>query len=271
METFLFKSFIFNLNPVLNLKKKSQKIKYKAERKWIVSILSHSCRTSLDYRLCEKRFVYRQLLSIYDSKLSDHELKSLILKVIYQTCACKYALVDLIKRHYILIWLSSVLESLNNGVVVSGQVTDSAVVLFHRMMQIYIRIWSELSSTAAVAKTEGVSDEKSQSGESSTTPKQGPPLTFLNQMYMLTKALLSKMIVYHKRVVLVKEVADSNEGEEAKSLSKDATAANTASHVNRNLINDEFKDAYKRTLKQFFKTNKELVHLLAQYEFSLLK
>ena len=88
----------------------SSSSQYKAERKWMLTILSHSCRTSLDFRLFEKRFVYRQLLAIYDSKISDMDTKLAILDVVFKTCNCKYALIDLIKRHYLIIWLSNVVE-----------------------------------------------------------------------------------------------------------------------------------------------------------------
>ena len=83
---------------------------FKLKRKWILNVLALSCRTSLDFRLFEKRFIYRQLLAIYDSKISDSETKQSILNIVLRTCGCKYALIELIKRHYLLIWLSNTLE-----------------------------------------------------------------------------------------------------------------------------------------------------------------
>ena len=44
----------------------SSSLQFKTERKWILNILSYSCRTSLDYRIFEKRFMY---LFIFQFKL----------------------------------------------------------------------------------------------------------------------------------------------------------------------------------------------------------
>ncbi len=130
------------------------------------------------------------------------------------------------------------------------------------MMQIYNRIWSELNTTAHV---ENGSNGASTNETESLATKQGPPLTFLNQMFILKKAFSSKMIAYHKRVSLVKEPENVEE------TGKDPKSRNNSTASNNSLINDEFKDQYKLTLKKFFKTNKDLVQYLAQYEFNLVK
>ena len=89
--TVLYKPLVsfFLLKPILDLTNvpefyklfNSSSLDFKTERKWILSILSYSCRSSLEYRLYEKRFIYRQLLTIYDSKISDLDVKNLILDI----------------------------------------------------------------------------------------------------------------------------------------------------------------------------------------------
>jgi hypothetical protein len=173
---------------------------YKQERKWILNILASSCRTSLDYRLFEKRFVYRQLLAIYDSKISDLETKTLILNTVLRACNCKYALIQLVKRHYLLIWLSNALQggSKRNGGEMNLQI-------FYKLTQIYIVIWSQLGINRVVTDPETKKEQ--------VLP---PPLTFLNQMFILMKLFLKKLINSHARLNELKiEVTVPNLGKHA--------------------------------------------------------
>ena len=147
----------------------SSSLQYKTERKWILNILSYSCRTSLDYRIFEKRFVYRQLLAIYSSKLGEFDIKLSILHLIYKTCKCKFALIDLVRKHYLLVWMSGVLEA--------SQIsqTDNDMNIFFKLLQIFNLIWLQLGNA------------KSQQED------HAPPITFLNQMYVLMKIFLKKL------------------------------------------------------------------------------
>jgi hypothetical protein len=147
------------------------------ERKWILTILANSCRSSLDYRLFEKRFVYRQLLSIYDSKMSEMDVKILILNLLLKTCECKFALIDLIKRHYFLIWLTGVLVTLNQ---MRLNQNDSNFNLLFKMIQIFNLIWKQLGVVSS--------------------PDHQVPITFLNQMYILMKNILNKLSLNHKKL-----------------------------------------------------------------------
>lgn len=174
----------------------SSSANYKLERKWILNILASSCRTSLDYRLFEKRFVYRQLLAIYDSKISDVETKNLILNIVLRACSCKYALIQLVKRHYLLVWLSNSLE----GSSCKKGTTEMNLSIFYKLIQIYILVWNQLGVNRVVTDPE--------TNREQVLP---PPLTFLNQMFILMKLFLKKLINNHARLNELKiEVINSN-------------------------------------------------------------
>lgn len=162
----------FLLKPVLDLTNvpefykffNSSSLDFREERKWIMNILVWGIRSSLEYRLYEKRFLYRQILSIYDSKISDFELKNLILDLLIKTCESKYALIDLIKKQFFIIWLSSVLNSL--------VVDETKIDLFLKMIKMYNLIWSQLSI--------GKRDDRL-------------PIGFLNQMMTFGKSIKCKL------------------------------------------------------------------------------
>ncbi|RNA27971.1 Nucleolar pre-ribosomal-associated 1 [Brachionus plicatilis] len=160
------------LKPVLDLANvpefykffNSSSLEFREERRWIMTVLVSGIRSSLEYRLYQKRFIYRQLLSIYESKMSDNDLKSLILDLLIKTCESKYALIDLVKKHFFIIWLSSVLNSL--------LIDEKKIFLFIKMLSIYNLVWKQLGAVGA--------DERL-------------PLGFLNQMLALGKIIKAKL------------------------------------------------------------------------------
>lgn len=159
--------------------------KYKSERKWILNIVSHACRTSLDYRIIEKRYAFRQLFAIYSSRLSDWDLRDQILGLFTRVCEVRYALVDLIKRHYLLVWLSGLVAAVSLG---SGSHT-AEMSLLGQMIQIYVRVWAALGRRA------------SHDRDASTSP---PPLTFLNQMVLLSSELVKKLDANKRRFIEIR-------------------------------------------------------------------
>jgi len=48
-------------------------IQYKIERAWILSMIADGLREHLDYKICEKRFAVKILLTFYDSPLADNQ------------------------------------------------------------------------------------------------------------------------------------------------------------------------------------------------------
>lgn len=108
--------------------------------------------------------------------MSDLELKTLILNLLLRTCECKFALIDLVRKHYFLIWMTSVLES-NHFKHSTSLSNESNVNLFIGLIKIYNLIWKQLGKSEIV------------------------PLTFLNQMYILMKLFLEKMTLNSKYVM----------------------------------------------------------------------
>ena len=48
-------------------------VQYKMERAWILSMIADGLREHLDYKICEKRFAVKILLTFYDSPLADSQ------------------------------------------------------------------------------------------------------------------------------------------------------------------------------------------------------
>ena len=150
-------------------------LKHKTERKWILNILQHGLKTALDYRLYEKRFIYRQLLAIYDSRLSDHEMKLDILELIKSTCRLKSCLIDLIKKHYLVIWLTNTIIKLQQDAcgnkLNSHDNSNRNKELFNKLCEISLLIWTNINETSNEIKTT-------------------PPALFIAQMFTFIKILL---------------------------------------------------------------------------------
>jgi hypothetical protein len=209
---------------------------YKTERKWILNILSYSCRTSLDYRIFEKRFIYRQLLAIYSSKLGEYDIKLSILNLIFKTCKCKFALIDLVRKHYLLIWLSGILES--------SQISQSEndLNIFYRQLQIFNLIWSQLGTNS-----------KSQQNKQTESQNIVPPITFLNQMYVLMKIFLKKLNSLQDIGLQLEYFAES-------------------SALTQKSSNLQKKNSFKKIdLECFFQVKTELVEAINTFDFNLVQ
>jgi len=48
-------------------------IQYKVERAWILGMMADGLREHLDYKICEKRFAVKILLTFFDSPLADNQ------------------------------------------------------------------------------------------------------------------------------------------------------------------------------------------------------
>ena len=62
-------------------------IQYKMERSWILSMIADGLREHLDYKICEKRFAVKILLTFYDSPLADNQTQ--VITVLKVSC-CNY-------------------------------------------------------------------------------------------------------------------------------------------------------------------------------------
>jgi hypothetical protein len=181
----------------------------------------------------EKRFIFRQLLAIYDCKLSDAETRHLILDLLLRVCqSSKYALIDLIKKQFLLVWMTSVVQCVQQG----KQLNQTEISLFFKLLKIYNAIWLQL----------GKSDASSP-----------PPITFLNQMYILVRLFLLKLAENNRRLIEF----DLDEWTELGSLAK---GSGRHSSQAREEIGEHKKD-----LKSLFRVNRELVGAIKRYELNL--
>ena len=117
--------------------------------------------------------------------MSDWELRDQILMLILKACHIKYALVDLIKRHFLLTWLTSVLVdlSINNS--------NHDIALLGKLIEIFTKTWHML----------GRHDSNESESSSSSPP---PPITFLNQMFVLAREFFNKLDVNQRRFVEIR-------------------------------------------------------------------
>ena len=211
----------------------SSALDYKIERKWITDVLIYGCRTSFDYRLCEKRFVFKQLLSIYDSRLSDAELKAGILKLIERTCKNKYSLIELVKKHSLLIWLTDIIEKDRHS-------QSPSLGLFCQKVKIFLQVWRTLKpklNEQDEKETQENEDEDDEPKESSKTSNSTQTWTFLNQMFILSKIMLQILSKNSKKVVQL----DADEAKAARSDKMEVDEPDTSGHVRgRRLVIKKF-------------------------------
>jgi hypothetical protein len=181
----------------------------------------------------EKRFIFRQLLAIYDCKLSDAETRHLILDLLLRVCqSSKYALIDLIKKQFLLVWMTSVVQCVQQG----KQLNQTEISLFFKLLKIYNAIWLQL----------GKSDASSP-----------PPITFLNQMYILVRLFLLKLAENNRRLIEF----DLDEWTELGSLAR-------GSGFHSSQAREEIGE-HKKDLKTLFRVNRELVGAIKRYELNL--
>lgn len=86
-------------------------LQYKGNRSWMLSLLADGLRETADYRLFEKRYVFKLILSFHDSALSDERTQVQVLKVLHQAVKHRTIAVDLIKYDAILAWINGVIKS----------------------------------------------------------------------------------------------------------------------------------------------------------------
>ncbi|KAJ8315749.1 hypothetical protein KUTeg_007899 [Tegillarca granosa] len=97
------------INSFLLLKPNLDILNFKEERGWILGLLSEGLRETADYRIYQKRYIFKLLLGYYDSSISDSYTQNQVLKIVCAACREKTAALDLVKHHGIISWLSGVL------------------------------------------------------------------------------------------------------------------------------------------------------------------
>ncbi|GFR14196.1 nucleolar pre-ribosomal-associated protein 1 [Trichonephila clavata] len=84
-------------------------VEHRIHREWLLNLLTDGLRTSLDFHICEKRYVFNSLLVHYVSCLSTNQEKVAILRTLNSAVKIKSAACTLYE-HGLLTWISNVIE-----------------------------------------------------------------------------------------------------------------------------------------------------------------
>lgn len=95
----------FILNPVLDLLSSRESPQYKQYQIWSLNFLADAIKLEIDYKLYKKLNIFNRLVSFYQSPLSDHQTKILILNVIESIVKIKNAAKSLCKKSSFLAWM----------------------------------------------------------------------------------------------------------------------------------------------------------------------
>lgn len=117
----LISSFLL-LKPILDLENvpeflkffhSSTSLDFVHERHWILNLLLDGLREIKDYRIYEKRYVFKLLLSFYNCCLCDGKSKEFIEKILKSACRIKPCAADLCFNHNLLGWICSNVQKIN--------------------------------------------------------------------------------------------------------------------------------------------------------------
>ncbi|VDI22213.1 nucleolar pre-ribosomal-associated protein 1 [Mytilus galloprovincialis] len=89
----------------------SSTLEFKEERGWILSLLLDGLRETADYRVFEKRYTFKLLLSFFDTAISDSSSQGLVLKILNRACQEKTVALDLTRNHGIVTWLINAINT----------------------------------------------------------------------------------------------------------------------------------------------------------------
>ncbi|XP_064594326.1 nucleolar pre-ribosomal-associated protein 1-like [Liolophura sinensis] len=89
----------------------SSSFEYKQERGWMLELLTTGLRETSDYRIYQRRFVFKLLITFYQSVLSDNWCKVQILKILQTACREKTVASDLVRKEGFLTSLAGMVEN----------------------------------------------------------------------------------------------------------------------------------------------------------------
>ncbi|UJR08114.1 hypothetical protein I4U23_012391 [Adineta vaga] len=89
----------------------SASIDYKYERGWILNLLKHGIKDSIDYTLCTNAYVFKTLMTFYNCSLCDDTTKLEILNVFHATSKVQDMLMALLFDYGFLLWLQSLINT----------------------------------------------------------------------------------------------------------------------------------------------------------------
>ncbi|XP_041352192.1 nucleolar pre-ribosomal-associated protein 1-like [Gigantopelta aegis] len=91
---------------------RSSVLEFREDRSWILSLLVDGLRDTADYRVMERRFTFKLLLTFHDSALSDSQCQVQVLKIVRSACSVKTVASDLVKTHGLVTWLNAAILSM---------------------------------------------------------------------------------------------------------------------------------------------------------------
>ncbi|CAF3804636.1 unnamed protein product, partial [Adineta steineri] len=89
----------------------SSSTEYKYERGWILNLLKHGIKDSIDYTLCTKAYVFKTLMTFYNCSLCDDSTKIEILNVFHSTSKLQDVLMSLLFDYGFLLWLQILIKN----------------------------------------------------------------------------------------------------------------------------------------------------------------
>lgn len=111
---------------------------HKRFQRFIISWICDGLRTEEDIKLCLKRNVFNEMLTYFDSPLSDDQNQVLILTLLGRTCALYLGAKVLCTENALFCWLKQTILNINNN--------SNASILIQEFYQIVCIIWETISN-----------------------------------------------------------------------------------------------------------------------------
>ena len=144
-------------------------------------------------------------MAIYGSRMSEPQTDELVLDIVLRTCAAShYALVDLVKRHYLLVWMTGALSATAPG-------SQGSLGRIMKLVELFNVVWNKLGQVGSSSKKSSEKTEVEESDEQQTEQvARTPPLTFLNQMYGVAMTLVHKLRENSRPLLASLSASDEN-------------------------------------------------------------
>lgn len=111
--------------------------------------------------------------------MCDNETNNIIIELILKSCNDKYIIAKLIQKHYLLVWLTNLLEKND----ISHKQQDINKEFFWKLVTLFCKIWEKLGNR----NIENYHDIDN------NIISKSLPLTFLNQIFIIIRIILRKL------------------------------------------------------------------------------
>ncbi|XP_076371791.1 nucleolar pre-ribosomal-associated protein 1 isoform X2 [Tachypleus tridentatus] len=126
----------------------SNDLQFRLHQSWVLTLLCEGTRTSLDFHVCQKRYIFNILLTYYNSVLCIRQHKVLILKSLITAVETPSSAQILCKQHGLLAWLHSAIINCEDS---SHDLLCQLVLVLHKLWissVSYSKSTQNLSSTS---------------------------------------------------------------------------------------------------------------------------